>query len=43
VVVLDGQQVGLSRLEPAVGGTGLARRAMAVAAGVESDLDALAA
>ena len=38
MVVLDRQQIGLTRLEPAPGGAGLALRAMAVAAGVVGDL-----
>ena len=42
VVVLDRQQIGLTRLEPAPRGTGLALRAVPVAAGVVGDLDLLA-
>ena len=38
VVVLDRQQIGLARLEPALRGTGLALRAVAVAAGVVGHL-----
>jgi len=38
VVVLDRQQVGLSRIEPALGCRALALRAMPVAAGVVGDL-----
>ena len=38
VVVLHRQQIGLSRLEPALCRTGLALRAMAIAAGVVGDL-----
>jgi hypothetical protein len=35
--VIDGQEISLSGLEPAFGGTGLTLRAMAVAAGVIGD------
>ena len=38
VVVLDGQQIGVSGLEPALGCTRLALRAMSIAAGVVADL-----
>ncbi len=38
VVVLDGQQIGVLGLEPALGGTRLALRAMSIAAGVVADL-----
>ena len=38
VVVIDGQQIRLSRLEPAARGTSLALRAVSVAAGVVGDL-----
>jgi len=43
VVGLDRQQIGLPRFKPALGGTRLALRAMAVAAGVVGDLIAAAA
>ena len=39
MVIVDRQQVGLPGLQPAPRGTGLALRAMPVAAGVVGDLD----
>src|ERR1700675_3479738 len=42
-VVLDGKQIGLTRLEPAPGGTRLALRAVSIAARIVGDLDLLAA
>src|SRR6202521_2455187 len=39
VVVLHGQQIGLTRLEPAARGAGLALWAMAITTGVEGDVD----
>jgi hypothetical protein len=42
VVVLDRQQIGLTRLEPAPRGTGLTLRAVPVAARVVGDLNLLA-
>jgi len=42
MVVLDRQQIGLTRLEPAPRGTRLALRAVPVAAGVVGDLNLLA-
>lgn len=38
VVLLDGQQIGLASLEPALGGTALALWAVPIPAGVVSDL-----
>jgi len=43
MVVLDWQQIGLTRLEPAPGRTGLAFRAVSIAARIVGDLDLLAA
>ena len=39
MVIIHRQQFGLARFEPALGGTGLALRTMAVATGVVGDLN----